>query len=232
MCSGAHASIDYGPLRLIVPGLGPPGDEAAGGEVALLFEDRDHREGVGHVLVDAEGRIVFYNDAAAQLVGEPFEEIGTMTRDEWNARYGPVDGQGDALAADELPLAVAVREGRPAIPILENRISFQNAIVDNAAATIVQRLKETAPTIERVIPLVGRVDVDNFPTALSYVGTAWLVGGTPGGDQQTQVTGELAVPRAQPSAMAAHVRIPAGGPDRGPVPLRSWRPARAPGSRR
>jgi PAS domain-containing protein len=66
------------------------------------------------VLVDAEGRIVFYNDAAAQLVGEPFEEIGTMTRDEWNARYGPVDEQGGTLAADELPLAVAVREGRPA----------------------------------------------------------------------------------------------------------------------
>lgn len=66
------------------------------------------------VLVDAEGRIVFYNDAAAQLVGEPFEEIGTMTRDEWNARYGPVDEQGDALPADDLPLAVAVREGRPA----------------------------------------------------------------------------------------------------------------------
>jgi PAS domain-containing protein len=66
------------------------------------------------VLVDAEGRIVFYNDAAAQLVGQPFEEIGAMTRDEWSARYGPVDEQGDALAADELPLAVAVREGRPA----------------------------------------------------------------------------------------------------------------------
>jgi PAS domain-containing protein len=66
------------------------------------------------ILVDAEGRIVFYNDAAAQLVGEPFEEIGTMTRNEWSARYGPVDKQGAALAPDKLPLAVAVREGRPA----------------------------------------------------------------------------------------------------------------------
>lgn len=74
-----------------------------------------------------------------------------------------------------LVLETIVREGRPAIPVLENRISFQNAIVDAAADTIVKRLKETAPVIESVIPLVGRVDVDNFPTAMSFVGTAWLV---------------------------------------------------------
>jgi PAS domain-containing protein len=76
---------------------------------------------VAAVLVDAEGRIVFYNDAAAQLVGESFEEIGTMTRDEWSGRYGPVDEQGAALALDELPLAVAVREGRPAYARLRVR---------------------------------------------------------------------------------------------------------------
>ena len=66
------------------------------------------------VLVDVDGQIVFYNDAAAELVGRRFEEIGTMSRDEWSARYGPVDEQGAALVPDELPLAVAVREGRPA----------------------------------------------------------------------------------------------------------------------
>ena len=66
------------------------------------------------VLVDIDGQIVFYNDAAAELVGRRFEDIGTMSREEWSARYGPVDEQGAALAADELPLAVAVREGRPA----------------------------------------------------------------------------------------------------------------------
>jgi len=57
---------------------------------------------------------VFYNEAAAEIVGSPFEEIGTMTREEWNTRYGPFDEQGAPLAADELPLTVAVREGRPA----------------------------------------------------------------------------------------------------------------------
>jgi PAS domain-containing protein len=66
------------------------------------------------LLVDVEGRIVFFNDAAGEIVGSPFEEVGILTRDEWNARFGPFDVRGMPLAADELPLAVAVREGRPA----------------------------------------------------------------------------------------------------------------------
>jgi PAS domain-containing protein len=66
------------------------------------------------LLVDVEGRIVFYNDTAADVIGSPFEEIGTMSRRDWSARYGPVDDSGAPLKARELPLAVAVREGRPA----------------------------------------------------------------------------------------------------------------------
>jgi PAS domain-containing protein len=66
------------------------------------------------VLVDLEGRIVFFNDAAAEVVGSPFEAIGTMSREEWTERFGPFDDQGASLAAEELPLTVAVREGRPA----------------------------------------------------------------------------------------------------------------------
>ena len=50
------------------------------------------------LLVDVEGRIVFYNDAAGEIVGSPFEEIGAMTREEWNSRFGPVDEHGAPVA--------------------------------------------------------------------------------------------------------------------------------------
>jgi PAS domain-containing protein len=66
------------------------------------------------VLVDVAGRIVFYNDAAADILGSPFEEVGTMTREAWNARYGPFDEHGVPLPAAQLPLTLAIHEGRPA----------------------------------------------------------------------------------------------------------------------
>ncbi|HET6890547.1 MAG TPA: phospholipase D-like domain-containing protein [Pyrinomonadaceae bacterium] len=73
-------------------------------------------------------------------------------------------------------LETIVREGRPAIPILNNRVSFQGAVVDAAAETILNRLKQAVSTVEPCIPLVGRIDVDNYPGSLTYVGTSWLVG--------------------------------------------------------
>jgi PAS domain-containing protein len=86
------------------------------------------------VLVDVDGQIVFYNDAAAELVGRRFEEIGTMSREEWSARYGPVDEQGAALAPDELPLAVAVREGRPAYARF--RVRAEHGLVEVEAGAL------------------------------------------------------------------------------------------------
>jgi PAS domain-containing protein len=65
-------------------------------------------------LVDPDGQIVFFNDAAAAVVGSPFEEIGTMSREEWNARFGPFDQDGEPVSSEELPLTIALRDGHPA----------------------------------------------------------------------------------------------------------------------
>jgi len=65
-------------------------------------------------LVDNEGTLVFYNEAAAALLGRSFEESGQMTRDEWTAAFGPFTENGRSLAYDNLSLVEAVRNGRPA----------------------------------------------------------------------------------------------------------------------
>lgn len=65
-------------------------------------------------LVDEGGLLVFYNEAAGMLLGKRFEELGTVGPQEWGAMFGPFDGNGEPIPYDELPLVVAVRNGRPA----------------------------------------------------------------------------------------------------------------------
>jgi PAS domain-containing protein len=65
-------------------------------------------------LVDGHGTLVFYNEAAAAVLGRSFEELGQMTVDEWTEEFGPLAGDGEALAFDELSLTKAIRDGRPA----------------------------------------------------------------------------------------------------------------------
>ena len=64
-------------------------------------------------LVDDDGMMVFFNEAAGELLGKRFEETGRLSREEWNA-IGPVDAEGNLIDSEEMPLTVALREGRPA----------------------------------------------------------------------------------------------------------------------
>jgi len=62
-------------------------------------------------LVDAPGRIIFFNDAAGVLFGRRFEETGPVAEEVWRAAIGPFDENGDPIPYLELPLTVALREG-------------------------------------------------------------------------------------------------------------------------
>jgi PAS domain-containing protein len=65
-------------------------------------------------LVDEGGVLVFYNDAAAVLLGKRFEEAGRMGPTEWGSEFGPFDADGKPIPLEDLPLTIALREGRPA----------------------------------------------------------------------------------------------------------------------
>jgi PAS domain-containing protein len=65
-------------------------------------------------LVDEGGVLVFYNEAAGVLLGKRFEEIGKVGPDEWGTVFGPIDAEGRPIPYEELPLVIAVRQGRPA----------------------------------------------------------------------------------------------------------------------
>ena len=65
-------------------------------------------------LVDPDGVLVFFNDAAGDLVGRRFEEVGRLRRDEWASEFGPFDEFGKLMPTDSLPLTTALRQGLPA----------------------------------------------------------------------------------------------------------------------
>jgi V8-like Glu-specific endopeptidase len=68
-----------------------------------------------------------------------------------------------------------VREGRPALAIRDDRIVPSTEFADGVSREMMERLLGAAAAVESVIPLVGRVDVVNFPGSVTYLGTGWLV---------------------------------------------------------
>jgi PAS domain-containing protein len=64
-------------------------------------------------LVGDEGLLLFYNEAAAAMLGRRFEETGTMPAADWTTEFGPFGEDGKPLPYDEIPATLAVRDGRP-----------------------------------------------------------------------------------------------------------------------
>jgi PAS domain S-box-containing protein len=64
-------------------------------------------------LVDRDGTLVYFNDAAAELLGISFEDAGRMEPGTWGTRFAPREPNGRELAVEELPLSIAVQSGRP-----------------------------------------------------------------------------------------------------------------------
>ncbi len=65
-------------------------------------------------LVDGAGTMVFYNEAAAALLGRSFEEAGQMTAEEWTAAFGPLSNGDQPFELDEISLTQAIQSGQPA----------------------------------------------------------------------------------------------------------------------
>jgi PAS domain-containing protein len=64
--------------------------------------------------VDEDGMVVFFNDAASVLLGVRYEEVGQMGPEQWGTAFGPFDDSGNQVPFEELPLTIALRQGRPA----------------------------------------------------------------------------------------------------------------------
>jgi PAS domain-containing protein len=64
-------------------------------------------------LAGEDATLLFYNEAAGILVGQRFEETGSLTADEWTRSFGPFDESGNPINLEVTPLTLALRDGRP-----------------------------------------------------------------------------------------------------------------------
>jgi PAS domain-containing protein len=82
--------------------------------VLIVARDFASRLATAVFLVDAAGDVIYYNEAAERLLGEPFEEGRTMPAAEWSTAFDPVDERGEPLPLEDLPLGVAIVRREPA----------------------------------------------------------------------------------------------------------------------
>jgi PAS domain S-box-containing protein len=66
------------------------------------------------VIADAEGMLVFFNEAAEEIVGSPFSEIGEMPIHEFSASFSPRTRNQKPLTDERRPTRIALEERRAA----------------------------------------------------------------------------------------------------------------------
>ena len=104
-------------------------------------------------LVDANAAVVFYNEAAAALLGRSFEDAGRMSADEWTATFGPFDERGEPMHVDSLAPTEAIREGRPAHGRFRIRAARGPVAIEASAIPIVASEKGSSGAMILFWPL-------------------------------------------------------------------------------
>ena len=82
--------------------------------VLILARDLASRLATAVFLVDAEGNLAYFNEAAELVLGRPFVEGESMPAEEWGSGFAPVDHEGRPIPRAELPLGVAITRRVPA----------------------------------------------------------------------------------------------------------------------
>ena len=63
---------------------------------------------------DADGRLVYFNEAAEEVLGRSFAEAGELPASEWGETFTIRDEEGRRIELAEMPGGVALLEQRPA----------------------------------------------------------------------------------------------------------------------
>lgn len=65
-------------------------------------------------IADAEGNLVYYNEAAEDVLGRTYSEAGEMPAGRWSELFEVQDLEGEPLPLERIPSGIALLERRPA----------------------------------------------------------------------------------------------------------------------
>ena len=65
-------------------------------------------------IADAQGRLVFYNEAAEEILGRTFAEAGSMAAEGWTSQFRLEELDGTPMVLERMPAGIALLERRPA----------------------------------------------------------------------------------------------------------------------
>jgi PAS domain-containing protein len=65
------------------------------------------------LIADDQGQLVFFNEAAEEIVGATFAETGEIPLDDWAASFSPRTLDSESLSRERRPTRIALDERRP-----------------------------------------------------------------------------------------------------------------------
>jgi hypothetical protein len=64
-------------------------------------------------VIATDGSLLFYNEPAGELLGRRYDEVGDMPLAELPSMFRILTENGEPASIEELPIAIAVRDGHP-----------------------------------------------------------------------------------------------------------------------
>jgi len=116
--------------------------------VLILARDMAARLATPMFVVDSVGTLVFFNEAAEGLLGDTFADVGELPAERWAETFRSVDEDGRPIPRRELPLGIALLEGRPAHRTLD--LIGADGVTRHISATAIPLQRHPGQTVGAV----------------------------------------------------------------------------------
>jgi PAS domain S-box-containing protein len=85
------------------------------------------------LIADEKGNLIFYNEAADEVIGRSFAEVGEVPIDEWTESFEPRTAENEPIPAERRPIRIAYDQRRPAHE--QFRVTSRDGVERDVAVT-------------------------------------------------------------------------------------------------